>query len=40
MIHFRGVRVSLSTGDPDAGAGGTDHSADPGTFSMVYGKNI
>ena len=39
-LHFRGVRVSLSAGDPDAGAGGTDHSADPGTFSMVYGKNI
>ena len=39
-IHFRGVRVSLSAWDPDAGAGGTDHSADPGTFSMVYGKNI
>ncbi len=39
-LHFRGVRVSLSTADSDAGAGGTDHSADPGTFSMVYGKNI
>lgn len=39
-LHFRGVRVSLSAGDPDAGAGGTNHSADPGTFSMVYGKNI
>ena len=39
-IHFRRVRVSLSAGDSDAGAGGTDHSADPGTFSMVYGKNI
>ena len=27
-------------GIPMLVAGGTDHSADPGTFSMVYGKNI